>query len=359
MTHIKYLILTVLIIVSSISCIGYRPDDEKTKYSDQQLLINYAAAGNLEAVKFHVGRGVDINFADKYDNTALIWASIRGHFDVVKYLVESGADIEAKNDGGNTALMHASGNAHAEIVTLLLDKNADINATNNSGNTALMTALGWNGDVEIVKLLIKENSIDIEAKNKYGDTALTIASNWHNKDIIKLLLDKGADINTKNNSGDTVLSRAAFQGDKIFVQYLLGRNALVDARALSFAIQGGGGGEYINIVKIFVEKKPTVVTETESSSGMTGLMWASFYGHLDIVEYLVENGSNVDAQDKDGKTALIFVSYYTLSDYMGVVKCLVEEGRANIAIRDDDGKTALVIARERGYDDIVEYLNGK
>ena len=33
-------------------------------------------------------------------------------------------------------------------------------------------------------------------------------------------------------------------------------------------------------------------------NGWTALMWASMYGHLSVVQYLVEQGADINTQDK-------------------------------------------------------------
>lgn len=37
---------------------------------------------------------------------------------------------------------------------------------------------------------------------------------------------------------------------------------------------------------------------------MNALMWASSFGHLDIVKFLVENGADLRSQDNNERTAL-------------------------------------------------------
>ena len=45
--------------------------------------------------------------------------------------------------------------------------------------------------------------------------------------------------------------------------------------------------------------------------GATPLMYAAMGGHLDVVQLLVERGTNIDAQDKkSGWTALMQATYY-------------------------------------------------
>ena len=64
-------------------------------------------------------------------------------------------------------------------------------------------------------------------------------------------------------------------------------------------------------------------------------------GNLEIVQYLVENGANINAKDDDkGRTALMFASR---DGHLEVVKYLVESG-ANINAKTDEGWTALMSA---------------
>ena len=76
------------------------------------------------------------------------------------------------------------------------------------------------------------------------------------------------------------------------------------------------------------------------------LQYASIYGHLDIVKYLVEHGSNIHANND---YALRWASY---NGYLDVVKYLVEHG-ANIHAKNDE---ALRDADERNHFNVFNYL---
>ena len=83
------------------------------------------------------------------------------------------------------------------------------------------------------------------------------------------------------------------------------------------------GNENLNLetLMLFVEAGEDVNAKDEWES--TASIWASLYGHFEIVRYLVENGANVNAKNNYNNAALIFASDY---GHLEIVKCLIENG---------------------------------
>ena len=73
------------------------------------------------------------------------------------------------------------------------------------------------------------------------------------------------------------------------------------------------------------------------AAGNTALMGVCFKGHLEIARILIEHGTDVNAQNSMGATALIYAATYGHSE---IVKVLLSHGAA-ISPKDKEGKTAL------------------
>jgi len=66
-----------------------------------------------------------------------------------------------------------------------------------------------------------ESGADVNAKdNLFGRTALMIASFYGHKEVVELLLKKGADVNAKDKNGRTALMIASKKGHKEIVELL-------------------------------------------------------------------------------------------------------------------------------------------
>jgi len=82
-----------------------------------------AGEGRLEAVRYLLDEGADINAREKLADTALTEATYYGHLDVVKELLFRVADVNAIGDEG-TALDIATKKRYAEIADLLKHRGA-------------------------------------------------------------------------------------------------------------------------------------------------------------------------------------------------------------------------------------------
>jgi len=110
--------------------------------------------------------------------------------------------------------------------------------------------------------------------------------------------------------------------------------ALGDNTALCLAAHKG----HIEVVKWLIEIGSPL--EAKNSEGKTALIRAVFVGHIEIAKTLIEAGADVNAMDKDSRTALIHAAMNKVPE---LVQMLVENS-AKCGITDKTGKTALEYA---------------
>lgn len=87
-------------------------------------------------------------------------------------------------------------------------------------------------------------------------------------------------------------------------------------------------------------------------NGSTALHLAATKNSQKSLKYLVEHGADINACDKHGRTPL----YNAISaKYIAVITYLAEHG-ADLSIKDEWGMTPYDFAKYRGFDDIVKLL---
>ena len=77
-------------------------EEDKIKNGGMNLLF-HAFNGELREIKMSLANGIDLNFKDYDDRTALHLACAEGHQRIVEYLLKHGADKEAKDLHGQTS----------------------------------------------------------------------------------------------------------------------------------------------------------------------------------------------------------------------------------------------------------------
>ena len=260
--------------------------------------------------------------------TALLFAVRAGAIDAVRALLDAGADVDDTLSDGQSALVVAAANAHWELADYLLDRGADPNLAgagwnalhqtvrtrrpNPSGGLAGPIPTGRVDSIDVVRKLIARG-VDVDARmmangmkdgqrsrlNRLGATAFFLAAKNTDVEAMRVLIEAGADPRIPSADGTTPLMVAA--GIAIFIPG-------EDGGSLP-----GQEDEVFEAVRMCVDLGADV--DAVNFRDETALHGAAFRGVNRIVDYLVEQGADLDARTVEGWTPLAVANGLSYSDF--------------------------------------------
>ncbi len=157
---------------------------------------------------------------------------------------------------------------------------------------------------------------------------------------VKKFIEKGVDINIRNLNGRTPLMIVCDKG------------TLVSGNGIYRVADGGNEGtpfEIVKMMKFLIDNGATF--ENKYDNGDTEVLRVSFSSER--LKVLLDAGANVDAQNPEGRTALIKAARIGMEDS---VELLLSYG-ADASIKDQYGKTAYDYAAEKNYKDTMKLLD--
>ncbi|XP_067936599.1 poly [ADP-ribose] polymerase tankyrase-1-like isoform X2 [Watersipora subatra] len=256
-------------------------------------LLDAAKTGDMDLVKklvtAHIG-AVNCRDLDGRHSTPLHFAAGYNRLSVVQHLLDNGADVHAKDKGGLVPLHNACSYGHYEVTELLLEHGACVNVADLWKFTPLHEAAA-KGKYEICKLLLKHGA-DPQRRNRDGHIPL---------DLVKV-----GDIDTADLlRGDAALLEAAKKGELQRVQKLAtvqnincrdtqGRN--------STPLHLAAGYNNVEVAEFLLQSGADV--NAQDKGGLIPMHNASSYGHVDIAALLIKHKTCVNAVDKWGFTPL-------------------------------------------------------
>eukprot|EP00833_Pecoramyces_ruminatium_P005085 jgi/Orpsp1_1/1179117/evm.model.c7180000067990.1 len=161
----------------------------------------------------------------KYDviinSVRLLAACKDGEVSLINQLLDEYCVVDIKNNHGETPLDLIIKTGDLFTLKKVLRQCVNINITDDMGKTSLMKAAS-EGQVEVVKLLLKHPYLDINKQDIQFQTALMMASINGHTDVVKELLNyKGIDVNIRNSDGLPALIATADKGYFDIVKLLL------------------------------------------------------------------------------------------------------------------------------------------
>lgn len=295
--------------------------------SDEQNLLDYSAAGDVEKVKELLIHGVNVNCRDASARTPLHIAAYNGHTLTVQALIAEGADIFCVDGLEKTSLHHAAWKGYLEVAILLIDVGADVNALDRWGKSPLHHAAEWGEGpggpgthlYTAVSELLLSSGADKDVQDMKGRTALMMALQKSHSEIAFNLISNGASLALRDLQGKTALHYAAIancqadlvaamieHGADVHVRDYSGRSPLFGAtRSMTLSLIAHGADPHLHDL-----------------NGLTPLHDACSRASLEVAGALLESGAKVNSKDKNAHTPLDFVNKLTDSKFKGSKKSM-------------------------------------
>ena len=125
-----------------------------------------ASEGNKDLAEKLISEGADVNVRGGFDWTPLHFVTDGGYRDLVDLFISKGADVNARTAHGWTPLHKAASHGYSDVTKLLISKGADVNVWSDNGMGPIHAA-AYAGHVETVELLISEGA-DVNAVKVNG-----------------------------------------------------------------------------------------------------------------------------------------------------------------------------------------------
>lgn len=259
------------------------------------LLSIMAMTNSVRQVEFLLDSHLSMEQEDRHGRTALIIAAQTNALDAGRLLIQRGASIDIRDSYGLTPLTAAVSVNALEFAKLLLDNGAKVNRFSVETSPLLLAAT--NNFCQMIKLLL-DNGADINITSPKGSTPLLEAIRYSAQDAACILIDRGANIHVKDNQGYTPVRLLARQGLSQVLRKLLDAKLLTKQDkecALTYATIGN----HLSLVKTLIYEKMDVNFQTKNE-GFSLLALAVMGDYKEIVQFLLEQGADMELRDKMG-----------------------------------------------------------
>ncbi|XP_060660801.1 transient receptor potential cation channel subfamily A member 1 isoform X1 [Drosophila nasuta] len=319
-------------------------------------ILRAAESGNLDDFKrLYIADTTRITLKDGKGRTAAHQAAARNRVNILRYICDQRGDFNAKDNAGNTPLHIAVECDAYEALDYLLSIPVDTGVLNEKKQAPVHLATELN-KVKSLRVMGQYRSvIDIQQGGEHGRTALHLAAIYDHEECARILITefdacprrpcnngyypiheaaKNASSKTMevffqwgeqrgctreemisfyDSEGNVPLHSAVHGGDIKAVELCLKSGAKISTQQhdLSTPVHLACAQGAIEIVKLMFEMQPLekrICLSCTDVQKMTPLHCASMFDHPDIVSYLVNEGAEINALDKEHRSPLLLAA---------------------------------------------------
>lgn len=300
-------------------------DPNTTLRGGETPLMTAARTGKPGPVRALLSRGARVDARERRGQTALMWAAAEGHAEVLELLLRAGADLQiVLPDSGFNAFFFAAREGRSEVIRVLMKAGADVNQAMDpkrpggkgpvKGTTALTLAIE-NGHFELAVALMEAGANPNDQRS--GFTPLHMMS-WVRKpprgedqgappprgtgtvgelQFIRKLVELGADVNARLKSGRGGPGLFHKQGATPFLM----ASSTADVTLMRLLVELGANPSIGNVdhctplmVACGIGVGADAANEVAGEESEV----------LEAAQFLIELGTDVNAVDANGETAM-------------------------------------------------------
>lgn len=382
------------------------------------LMSAYENDASSDIIEQLLAAGIDVNHTDKEGHVLLVEALKKQDYKTAKMLLENRADVTLADNQKMSAVSYAlSENLPPEIETLIFTQDIDANKILPSYDKSLWRVLAEKERYDLLKTIWTKNPDELFAQDaekqqpfyavlespeneqikkialscitKADDEMLWMAMEKRDIELMQAAVAHGADVNSVKNGENLLTYIVKNKEDAAFLEVLAVPALKADApnaenqTALELAVSGNdvvaaefllkngadvnhrvNGEGYLLMLKNYQSQMTSLLLKykpdlsADSTDEQTLLMKATARLNAELVDALVKENIDVNARDKDGNTALLYLAdalrfYPSMAPaalgeaYKNIATLLINNG-ADINAQDNGGNSLLIkIAKMR------------
>uniref|UniRef100_A0A3B4D255 Ion transport domain-containing protein n=1 Tax=Pygocentrus nattereri TaxID=42514 RepID=A0A3B4D255_PYGNA len=362
--HLSLLQCSIKGTISALECLSEKePELLKSRDESGASLLHHATAnGNLEVIRLIVTTvgPEELNAQDDQGQTPLHWAVEKNQEESCSLLLELGADPNILSMALMSPL-HLAVSRECNNLLLVSSGRVDVNLEGDLGNTPVMMACSHN-NCQALHILF-EYGAKLCHQNKLGHYAIHTVAFAGAKDAMEVILLKGEElgvstsvhVNYLDKSKSSPLHLAVRGGNIEVIKLCIAKGAKVDQQqcdkstALHFACTQGA----IEAVKFMLlpYKQMEEIINIRDGANQTPLHRATLFDHVELAEYLVSKGADIDCIDYKGLSPLLLA---TSCSAWKTVSFLLSKGK----LKDKAGRNFLhlVVFQPKGLKNLPEHV---
>ena len=322
-----------------------------------------AYSGSLPCLELLLQKDADISVSDLSGDTPLHTAAQQGHAAFAEKLVHlSHTSVNKRNVCGQTPLHRASQDGNCKVIELLLKANATLDSMDDEGFTPLHIAVK-SGNADAAKVLLDRKANPNIASTVFGLTPLhSAARQAEGLQLIQLLHAAGADVAACDQKGRSALHHAIKSNNLKVVQTVADIGCPIDDVTEETLDSPTARAEVpYSLIQMtdqyeMVDQRGRLLPDEDDvqSGGATPLHLAILAQKVELVQFLLSKGANVNKTTKTGCAAIHLA---VRSGEASLVNLIIGAG-SNTDLMTHNGLSPLHLAAQWGHKNAaIELIN--